>query len=207
MKSKIQIAIASLIAIAGLGATGYFKMQQIQIDQQVAAAKVTLAKKEKQVDNIATVEHKQKIKNDPVAKINEKQENEIKLMQNNGQALFKLLYTMKDGETQTDLDIRNKNLPRYATNEALTQTGLNSKSIKETKEFKNVVEHINMELSTSPADNHGIYSGVIAENSVQSSINFVGKRNKTDWYLFKYDSNTNKFIQFTLLGFNFTHAD
>lgn len=45
MKSKIQIAIASLIAIAGLGATGYFKMQQIQIDQQVAAAKVTLAKK------------------------------------------------------------------------------------------------------------------------------------------------------------------
>lgn len=207
LNKKIQISIASVITILGIGVIGYFKHEQAQIDQQVVSAKSSLAQKEKQIDMLSSAKHTQKIQHDPIAKINEKENKTVGLMQNNGQALFKLLDTIKENETSTELNIRNQNLPRYATNQALSDTGLNIKEVRDINRFKENVEHLNTNLYINSANEQGIYSGIISENTIISSINFVGKRNQTSWYLFKYDSRSKKFIEFTLLGFNFKHEN
>lgn len=207
MNRKVQIGIASVIAILAIGTTGYFKHEQAQIDQKTVSAKSLLAQKEKQIDMLSNAKHTQKIQNDPIAKNNEKENNTVELMQNNGQALFKLLDTIKENETQTELNIRNQNSTRYATQQALSDTGLNTKDVKDINRFKENIEHINTDLYVNSANEQGIYEGVISENTIISSINFVGKRNQTTWYLFKYDSKSKKFINFTLLGFNFKHEN
>lgn len=207
MNSKVQIAIASMIAILGIGTTGYFKHEQAQIDQKTVSAKSLLAKKAKQIDMLSSTKHAQKLQNDPIAKSNEKENKTVELMQNNGQALFKLLDTIKENETQTELKIRNQNSTRYATQQALSDTGLNTKEVKDINKFKENIEHINTDLYVNSASEQGIYAGVISENTIISSINFVGKRNQTTWYLFKYDSKSKEFIDFTLLGFNFKHEN
>jgi hypothetical protein len=207
LNRKVQIGIASVIAILAIGTTGYFKHEQAQIDQKTVSAKSLLAQKEKQIDMLSNAKHTQKIQNDPIAKSNEQETKTVELMQNNGQALFKLLDTIKENETQTELNIRNQNSTRYATQQALSDTGLNTKDVKDINRFKENIEHINTDLYVNSANEQGIYEGVISENTIISSINFVGKRNQTTWYLFKYDSKSKKFINFTLLGFNFKHEN
>ncbi|WEV52106.1 hypothetical protein OZX69_09585 (plasmid) [Lactobacillus sp. ESL0731] len=205
MKLKVQISIALIIAAIGLGTTGYFKLQQDQIDSQTAQAKIVLQAKKRQLKNISDRQAAIKITNDPAAKANYNDEKNIKLLQNNANAFFKLLYNVNHDQTQTELDTRNKNLPRYATTSAISDTGLDTKSVREIKQFNEVSTHIETTVSASPTTKSGIYSGIIDENSTQSSINIKGKHNQDDWYLFEYDSNNQKFTKFTLLGFNFTH--
>ncbi|MDF7683746.1 hypothetical protein PT287_09575 [Lactobacillus sp. ESL0679] len=205
MKLKVQISIALIIAAIGLGTTGYFKLQQDQIDSKTAQAKIVLQAKKRQLKNIADRQAAIKITNDPAVKANYNDEKNIKLLQNNANAFFKLLYNVNHDQTQTELDTRNKNLPRYATTSAISDTGLDTKSMKEIKQFNEVSTHIETTVSASPTTKSGIYSGIIDENSTQSSINIKGKHNQDDWYLFEYDSNKQKFTKFTLLGFNFTH--
>lgn len=202
---KRFILVSIIITIICTAIVGFNFQSQKKINTQTIVATKILKAKQKKLKTISDTKQAQKRQTDPIAQKNDERSQAIKLIENNSNAFFKQLYTVNPKEGQEELDISNHNLRNYATETAISQTGMLRKSITNIKKYNEHVVYNSTKINVAVPNMQGICSGIAKINSLQTSINFKGRHNTDDWYLFKYDTKTQKFVEFTLLGNNFFH--
>lgn len=202
---KKQIVLSIIVVAIGLAIIGFDVHTQNRINSQTITAKKVLKEQQNKLKTISSSVLEQQKEADPTAQKNDRYNRSIKLIENNANAFFKQLYSISPKMSQDELNISNRNLKNYATNKAIAQTGMLHKTVSNIKKYDEQITYDSTKINVDTPNTQGICSGIANVNSLQTSINFKGQHNQNDWFLFKYNNKTHKFIEFTALGFNFSH--